>query len=88
MKNLHLLIQQIKVFLQKLVWMNNSRIRLEFKGSCLKGVYVVNVVNLFIVYKLTRWSKDLNAEFILKDCLFGNVKTNKNADPDKYSSSG
>ena len=68
----------------KLVWMNNSRIRLEFKGNCLKQDKAPftpnNVVNLFIVYELYRWSKDLNAEFHLKDCLFGNVKiTNLNS---------
>ena len=64
--------------------MNNSRIRLEFKGNCLKQDKAPftpnNVVNLFIVYELYRWSKDLNAEFTLKDCLFGNVKiTNLNS---------
>ena len=29
-------------------------------------------------------SKDVNAEFTLKECLFGNVKITKNADPDKF----
>ena len=29
--------------------------------------------------------KILNADFTLKDCLFGAVKLTKNADPDKYS---
>ena len=43
------------------------------------------MVNLFVVYELNRWSKDLNAEFTLKDCWYGNVKITKNADPDKYS---
>ena len=70
--------------------MNNSRLRLEFKGSCLKQedkapFTLNNVVNLFIVDELSRWSKDLNAEFSLKECLFGNVKITKNFDPDKYS---
>ena len=46
------------------------------------------VVNLFIVYELDRWSQDLNAKFTLKDCLFGNVKTTKSADPNTYSYSG
>ena len=37
----------------KLIWMNNFKIRLKFKGSCLKQDYKVayapkNVVNLFI----------------------------------------
>ena len=30
-----------------------------------------NVVNSFIVYELDRWTKDLNVEFTLKDCLLG-----------------
>ena len=46
------------------------------------------VVNLFIVYELDRWSQDLNTKFTLKDCLFGNVKTTKSADPNTYSYSG
>ena len=31
------------------------------------------------------WSQDLNAEFILKDSLFGNVRITKNAESNKYS---
>ena len=63
--------------------MNNSRVRLKFKGSCLKQGDKENVVNLFIVYELDTWSRDLNTEFTLKDCLFGAVKLTKNADTDK-----
>ena len=48
----------------------------------------INVVNFFIVYELNRWSKDLNAQFTLKECLFGNFGINKNAHPDKYFHSG
>ena len=44
-----------------------------------------NVVNLFIFYRLGTWSQDLNPEFTLKDCLFGDVKITNNADSDKYS---
>ena len=73
--------------------MNNSKMKLRFTGSCLKQENTIaytpnNVVNLFIVYELDRWSQDLNAEFTLKDCLFGNVRITKNADPNKYSYSG
>ena len=72
--------------------MKNSRIRLEFKGSCLKQDRTTfipnNVVNLFIVYELDTWSRDLNTDFSLKDCLFGSVKVTKNDDPDKYKYSG
>ena len=76
----------------KLLW-NKSRLRLRFEGSCLKQGNTTsfdpnNVVNLFIIYELDIWSRDLNAKFTLKDCLFGNVKITKNADPDKYSYSG
>ena len=68
--------------------MNNARLRLKFKGSCLKqedkALFTPNnVVNLFIAYKLDRWSRELNTDFTLKDCLFGAVKLTKNADPDK-----
>ena len=53
--------------------MNNSRIRLEFKGNCLKqedkpAYTPKNVVNLYIVYELNIWSQDVNAEFTVKDC--------------------
>ena len=59
----------------KLACMSNSRIRSKFKGSCLKQEDRVhftqsNVVDLFT---LREWSKDVNAEFTLKDCLFGNL---------------
>ena len=42
------------------------------------------MANLFIVYELDTWSQYLNADFTLKDCLFGAVKITKNAGPDKY----
>ena len=68
---------------------NNSRIKLEFKGSCLKldkAPFNPNsVVNLYIAYELNTWSQDLNAEFTLKGCLFRTVKLTKNANPNKYS---
>ena len=42
---------------------NNSRISVEFKGTCLKQDKITfttrNVVNLFIAYKLDTWSKYL-----------------------------
>ena len=45
---------------RKLRWMNGSRIRGEFQGSCLKQPKLTftprNVVNLFIVYELDIWS--------------------------------
>ena len=73
-------------------WLHNSKIRLEFKENCLKQDKVTftpsNVIRLFIVYELDTWSRDLNADFALKDCSFGAIKLNKKADPDKYSYSG
>ena len=72
----------------KLRWINNSKIRVEFKGSCLIQDKVTftqrNVIYLFIVYVLDTWSKELNANFTLKDFFFGAVKLTKNIDPDKY----
>ena len=41
-----------------------------------------------IVYELDAWSRDLNSDFTLNDCLFGGVKLTKNPDPDKYVYSG
>ena len=72
--------------------MSDSKIRLRFTGSCLKqdkGSFTPNnVVNLYIVYELDRWSQDLNAKFTPKYCLFENVEITKNANPNKYSYSG
>ena len=73
----------------KLVWMNNSRIRLKFIGSCLKQEDTApftqkNTVNFFIVYELDAWSLDLSTDVALKDCLLGSIKLTKTADADKY----
>ena len=46
------------------------------------------MVNLFIVYELDTWSRNLNTDFTLKDCFFRAVKLTKNADPDKYKYTG
>ena len=46
------------------------------------------VINLYISYTLDPWSRDLNTDFTLGNCLFGYMKLNKNADPDKYAYSG
>ena len=68
----------------KLIWKNNSKMRLKFKGSCKKQEDKApftpsNVINLFVVYKLDRRSRDLNIGFTIKVCLFGAVKLTKNA---------
>ena len=56
------------------IQLHNSKNRKEFKGRYLKQQKVTfttnNVVNLFIVYESDRWSKDSDANFTLKDCLF------------------
>ena len=77
----------------KLTWMNDSRIRLEFKGGCLwqkdEATYTPkNVVNLFNIYELDSWPWDLDTDFTLGRYLFGGLKLTKNADPDKYLYSG
>ena len=64
----------------KLEW-HNSKIRVEFKGSCLKQDKVIftlnNAANLFIAYGLDRWCQDLKADFTLKDCLMRAVNLAK-----------
>ena len=65
---------------------------MELKESCLKqykpSFTSRNVVNVFIVYKLDVWSRDLNAGFTLNDCLLETVKLTTNAEQNKYSYSG
>ena len=63
---------------RKPLW-NKSRLRLRFEGSYWKQEDEApftpkNLVNLFIASELDTWQKDLNIEFTLKHCLFGNVK--------------
>ena len=82
-----------KILSPKLAWMNNSRIRLKFEGSCLKQEDTApfspnDIANLFTVYELDSWPSHLNTDFALDDYLFGFAKLIKNADPDKYSYSG
>ena len=67
--------------------------KLKFEGSYLKqedktAFTPKNVVNIFIVYELDAWPRDLNTDFTLGGGLFGGFKLTKNADPDKYSHSG
>ena len=47
-----------------------------------------NVVNLFIVYELDTWSRDINTDLNLSDCLFGSVKLAKNPGLDTYGYNG
>ena len=41
---------------------------------------ILNIYNS----KLDTWSRDLNPDFTLKNCLFQGVKLANNTDPDKY----
>ena len=47
-----------------------------------------NVINLFISYTLNPKLRNFNIDFTLGSCLFRSVKLTKNADLDKYKSSG
>ena len=76
----------------KLVW-NISRIKLKFKGSSLKqenkaAFTPKSVVNVFIVYELDSWPRDLGSDFTLGGDLFEGLKLAKNVAPDNYVCSG
>ena len=61
----------------------------QFKSSISSNIFLhKNVVNLFISYTLGTWSRNLNTDFTLGNCLYGAVKLAKNADSDKYGCSG
>ena len=66
-------------------WCGNSSFCLVFKGNCLKqeNTTFTPPNNFFYCLWIT-WSRDLNSDVTLKDCLFGGIKLAKNADPDKY----
>ena len=59
-----------KSFSPKMIWINNSRIKLRFTGSCLRQEFATftpnNVANLFILYELDRWSQDLKLNLLEK----------------------
>ena len=40
--------------------------------------------NLFVVYELDIWSRNLNTDFTLKNCLSGSVNLAKDPNSDKY----
>ena len=52
------------------------------------NIAFLGVVDLYISYTLDQWSRDLNSDFTLGNCLFGSAKLAKNADLDKYKYSG
>ena len=64
---------------------------IEFNRHCLinnNNDSSLGAVNLCICYTLDPWSRDLNTDFTLGNCLFGSVKVTKNADLDKYKFTG
>ena len=73
----------------KLVY-DNARIKVKFNGDLLKLNKVTHnhgpIVNIYIVYRLIAITKD--SSVTLQNCLFGAVKSTKNADIDKYKYSG
>ena len=71
-----------------MILINNTRIRLKFKGSCLKqedtAPFTPNsVVNLFIVYEIV-----MKLKYWFYSIIFRAIKLTKNIDPDKYEYSG
>ena len=63
----------------------------KFNGDCLRMSSISvhqKVVNLYISYKIDTWSRDLNTDFTLCNCLFGAVELTKNTDSDKYKYGG
>ena len=74
-------------------WYRNSNFCLVFKESCLKQksrTYILpyRTSFFFAVLELDTWSRNLNSDFTLKECLFGGIRLAKNADPDKYVYTG
>ena len=57
------------------IFYNYGKGKVNFKGMCLKldSVSFIhrNVINLYISYKLNTWSIDLNTDFTLSNCLYG-----------------
>ena len=49
----------------------------KFAGNCLKLSSISlhqNIIDLYISYTLDTWSRDLNTDFRLGNCLFGDAK--------------
>ena len=60
----------------------------KFAGNCFRlnsNSVHQNVINSCIYYILDPWSRDLNTDFTLGNCLFGAVKLSQNSDPNKYA---
>ena len=74
---------------QTIKWYKYSKFCLKLNGSCLKGKNASytppNRINVFIIYELDSWLRDLDSDFTLRSCLFGGVKLATNAIPDKHA---
>ena len=58
----------------------------NFNGHCLiNNIYIPKkVINIYVSFTLSPWLRNLNTDYTLKNCFFGSVKQNENADIDKY----
>ena len=68
-----------------------TKIRVEFKGSCLKQDKILfnhgKIVNIYIVHEVNK-NFNISSYPTLKKCLFGPVKLTKHANIDRYKYSG
>ena len=78
-------------FLNPLLDYVNSKIRVEFNGSCLKQDKATHnhgtIVNIYIVYEIGK-NYNINSYPTLGNCWFGAVNLTKHADIDQYNYSG
>ena len=81
-------------FLNLLLDYVNAKIRVKFRGSCLKqdkGTYnprtIVTIVNIYIVFEISK-NYNISSYPTLENCLFGAVILTKNADMHQYKYSG
>ena len=55
------------------IFCNYGKGKIKFKGICLKQdkVFLIhgNEVNVYVTYELDTWSRDLNTDFTLGNCL-------------------
>ena len=76
------------IFAPKIIGDYRFNSTVECKGIFLKqdslSFLHKNIANLYILYELDTWPKDLNTDFTLGNCLFRAVKLTTNTDPDKY----
>ena len=68
-----------------------TKIRVEFKGSCLKQDKILfvhgKILNIYIAYKINE-NFNISSYPTLENCLFGAVKLTKHVDVDQYKYSG